>query len=257
MKKSAPSLPVALVTGGANGIGCGVVRLFAQKGYHVFFGDLDVSRGRDLQAELRANGWAGTFREVDVRNPDALEGVVQAASAGGRLDALVNNVGIERNARLEDTTLQDWEDMVSVNLRSAFLCSRHAIGALRAAGGSIVNISSVQSIANEPGLAIYVSTKAGLLGMTRALAIDLAPHRIRVNAVCPGAIQTAMMDVWLESKSDPKAVLAQMTRNIPLGRLGTPEDVAELVLFLASGQARYITGGTFVVDGGLVARLGL
>lgn len=147
--------------------------------------------------------------------------------------------------------------MVDTDLRGPFLCSKYAFPALRQQRGSIVNIASVQGLACEPNTAVYAAAKAGLLALTRGMALDFAPEGVRVNAVCPGAIQTGMMEAYLAQQSKPEAVLASMAKAIPLGRVGEPEDIARVVYFLGSPDAAYITGANLVVDGGLLAKLAI
>jgi meso-butanediol dehydrogenase/(S,S)-butanediol dehydrogenase/diacetyl reductase len=175
----------------------------------------------------------------------------------GRLDVLVNNAGIEKYNAPDQFTLEDWDNIVGVNLRAVFLCSRAALPHLEATHGSVVNIASVQSFANEPNVSIYAGTKAGVMGLTRSLALDFASRGVRVNAVCPGAIYTGMTEAWLAWQSNPEAVLKKIDKDVPLGRIGRPEDIAPAVFFLASPEAAYITGTSLVVDGGVLARIGV
>ncbi len=175
----------------------------------------------------------------------------------GRIDVLCNNAGIERYRPADEYTSEDWTAIVDTNLRGAFLCSKYAYPHLKASAGSIVNIASVQAFANEPKISVYAATKAGLMGLTRSMALDFAADGVRVNAVCPGAIQTGMMEVFLRNQPNPEETVTSMGRAIPLGRVGQPEDIARAVWFLASPAAAYITGTSLVVDGGLLSRLAL
>ena len=175
----------------------------------------------------------------------------------GQVDTLCNNAGIELYRRADEYTFAEWDLIHSVNLRGAFICSKLFFPSLEQRQGSIVNISSVQAFANESNIAAYTSAKAGLLGLTRSMSRDFAPLNVRVNAVCPGAIQTEMMDAYLANQQNPQAEAERLSASIPMKRLGHPDDVAELVWFLASAAAGYITGASFVVDGGLLARLAL
>jgi meso-butanediol dehydrogenase/(S,S)-butanediol dehydrogenase/diacetyl reductase len=193
---------------------------------------------------------------VDLRDAAAIERMLtDVLGQMGRLDVLVNNAGIEKYSPPEQFTLQDWDNIVGVNLRGVFLCTRAALPHLEATRGSVVNIASVQSFANEPNVSIYAGTKAGVMGLTRSLALDFAPRGVRVNAVCPGAIYTGMTEAWLAGQSDPEAVLKKIDKDVPLGRIGRPEDIAPAVFFLASPEAAYITGTSVVVDGGVLARI--
>ena len=240
----------AVVTGGALGIGAAIARRLSADGCAVVIADTATDAGSSLAAEL---GNGARFIACDVREDAMLGHAINLA--GSQLDVLVNNVGIDRQARPEALAMADWDALIAINLRSFWRAAQFAYPALAAAHGSIVNISSVQAIANEPGVAAYAATKAGVLGMTRGLAVDWAADGIRVNAVLPGAIVTPMQEAWLATKTDPAAVLAELDARIPMGRQGTPDDVASVVLFLASPGAAYVTGASVVVDGGLLARL--
>jgi meso-butanediol dehydrogenase/(S,S)-butanediol dehydrogenase/diacetyl reductase len=168
---------------------------------------------------------------------------------------LCNNAGIERYRRADEYTLDDWNAISETNLRGAFLCTKYAYPFLKKTGGCIVNISSVQGIANEPQISAYAATKAGLLALTRGMALDFAGDGVRVNAICPGAIQSGMMEPFIKDQPDPVEAVKAIGRTIPLGRVGQPEDIAQAVYFLASPAAGYITGAALVVDGGLLSRL--
>ena len=168
-----------------------------------------------------------------------------------------NNAGIEIYRRADEYTLPEWDLIHNVNLRGAFLCSKLFFPALERRQGCITNISSVQAFANENHIAAYASAKAGLLGLTRSMARDFASMNVRVNAVCPGAIHTEMMSAYLADQPDPAGEAERLSKGIPLRRFGSPADVAEMVWFLTSPAADYITGASFVVDGGLLCRLAI
>jgi NAD(P)-dependent dehydrogenase (short-subunit alcohol dehydrogenase family) len=247
---------VVIVTGGASGIGRGIAEEFARQGETVVIADVDAAAGRALEQSLRQAGATALFVGTDVRNASDIEQLVSsAADRFGRIDVLCNNAGIEWYHRADEYTLDQWNAIHEVNLRGAFLCTKHAYRWLRQRGGCVVNISSVQGVANEPHISAYAASKAGLLALTRGMALDFAPDGVRVNAVCPGAIHTGMMDRALESVPDREEAIRAIGRTIPLGRVGQPLDVARAVFFLASPAASYITGSTIVVDGGLLARL--
>jgi NAD(P)-dependent dehydrogenase (short-subunit alcohol dehydrogenase family) len=247
-----------VVTGAASGIGRSIAHCFASRSWNVVIADIDVGRGRVEEQRLLELGHAALFVEADISQPLQVSALVdKTLERFGRVDTLCNNAGIEIYRRADEYTLAEWDLIHSVNLRGAFLCSKLFFPALEQRQGSIVNISSVQAFANEGNIAAYTSAKAGLLGLTRAMARDFAPMNVRVNAVCPGAIQTEMMDAYLADQPNPQAEAERLSASIPLKRLGAPGDVAELVWFLASAAAGYITGSSFVVDGGLLARLAL
>jgi NAD(P)-dependent dehydrogenase (short-subunit alcohol dehydrogenase family) len=249
---------VAIVSGGAYGIGRGIVRHFAARRFAVLIADLNAERGQVLEEEIGRQGGEALFVRTDVREEATVkEMVVAAIERWGRIDVLCNNAGIERYKVMDDYTVEDWQAIVHTNLRGPFLCSKYALPYLRKVKGSVVNIASVQGIACEPGISVYAATKGGVLAFTRGMALDCAKDGVRVNAICPGAINTGMMEAALTGQADPQGVADALARSIPLGRIGEPEDIAPLIYFLASADASYITGATFVVDGGLLAKLAL
>ena len=248
---------VVIVTGGAYGIGRATVRRFAERGDAVVIVDRNAQRGGELQNELRSAGKPALFLSADVGDESDVQQVIERVkSEWGRLDVLCNNAGVEINKIAHQFTSADYDAMLNTNLRGAFLFSKYAYPLLRRHNGSIINTASVQGIACEANTAVYAATKAGLLGLTRGMARDFAPE-VRVNAVCPGATLTGMFDDFLAAQADPSAALETLARNIPLGRLGLPEDIAKVIYFLASEDAAYICGAAIVVDGGLLAKLAL
>jgi len=247
---------VALVTGGAYGIGRGIVEEFVRHGERAVIADRDRTRGIELESSLRAEGHELLFVETDVRDEAQVRAAIdRAGEVFGRIDVLVNNAGIERYRRPEEYTADDWSAITDTNLRAAFLCAKYAYPLLRESRGTIVNIASVQAIANEPQISVYAATKGGLLALTRGMALDFAADGIRVNAVCPGAIRTGMMEPFIKDEPDPEEAVREIGRRIPLGRVGEPADIARVVWFLSSPEAAYITGASIVVDGGLLTRL--
>jgi NAD(P)-dependent dehydrogenase (short-subunit alcohol dehydrogenase family) len=247
---------VALVTGGAYGIGRGIAQEFAKKGDAVVIADRDDKRGAELESSLRKSGAQALFVHTDIRIESDVQALIaKTTEAFGRVDVLCNNAGIERYRTADEYTIDDWNAISETNLRGAFLCTKYAYPLLKKSKGCVVNISSVQAIACEPKISVYAATKAGLLALTRGMALDFAADGVRVNAVCPGAIQTGMMEPFIKDQPDPEEAVKAIGRTIPLGRVGQPEDIAQAVYFLASPAASYITGATLVVDGGLLGRL--
>jgi NAD(P)-dependent dehydrogenase (short-subunit alcohol dehydrogenase family) len=247
---------VALVTGGAYGIGRGIVQEFAAKGDAVVIADRDSERGTALEAAMKAEGANVLFVSTNVRVEAQVQALMErVGTVFGRIDVLCNNAGIERYRRADEYTLDDWNAISETNLRGAFLCAKYAYPLLKKSRGCIVNISSVQGIANEPQISAYAATKAGLLALTRGMALDFAADGVRVNAICPGAVQSGMMEPFLKDQADPEEAVKAIGRTIPLGRVGQPADIAQAVYFLASPAAAYITGASLVVDGGLLSRL--
>jgi NAD(P)-dependent dehydrogenase (short-subunit alcohol dehydrogenase family) len=222
----------------------------------VVIADRDANRGAALEAAVRGAGGKALFVSADIRLEDQIQSLMKrVVEVLGRIDVLVNNAGIERYRRADEYTLDDWNAIHETNLRGAFLCAKYAYPSLKQARGCIINISSVQGIANEPQISAYAATKAGLLALTRGMALDFAPDGVRVNAICPGAIRSGMMEPFLKDKLDPEEAVKSIGKTIPLGRVGQPEDIAQAAFFLASPAASYITGASLVVDGGLLSRL--
>jgi 3alpha(or 20beta)-hydroxysteroid dehydrogenase len=236
---------VALVSGAARGMGAAEARLFAAEGARVVLGDVLDEPGRKLAAEL---GERAVYTPLDVGSEAAWQRAVDLARESfGRLDVLVNNAGILRVGAIEQTSLADFENVLRVNLVGCFLGIKAAIPALRAAGGgSIVNISSVAGLTGVAGMVGYVSSKHAVRGMTKVAALELGRDGIRVNSVHPGGVDTPMVQ-GLGLRGD-SAYASQ-----PIPRLARPEEVAELVLWLASDASTYCTGAEFVIDGGLTA----
>jgi 3-oxoacyl-[acyl-carrier protein] reductase len=236
---------VAVVTGGAQGIGRATCRRFADDGASVVVADLAEDAGRQLADAL---GDAAVFQPCDVTDADSLAAAMQAAvDRFGGLDVLVNNAGITRDATLKKMTADQFDAVVDVNLKGVYLGTRAAVPHLEArGGGAVLSASSVVAHTGNFGQTNYVATKAGVIGMTKTWARELGRKGIRVNAVAPGFVATEMV------KTVPEKVLGPLRDKTPLGRLGEPEDVAAAYAFLASDDARFITGAVLNVDGGLV-----
>ena len=242
---------VALVTGGAVGIGAGIAERFVEEGASVAILDINGEGARDCADRLRANG-ATLALEGDVASENSARSAVERTVAEfGALDVLVNNAGVDLSGAIHDMEVKSWDRLISVNLKGAFLFGKFAVPHMRQRGGAIINISSVRAFVSYAGGIAYDSSKAALIGFTRTLALDLAAEKIRVNAVCPGYIDTPMTEEWLKSVPDREETVRQMLAVHPLGRIGTPRDIAEAVLFLASDAASFITGTALVVDGGM------
>lgn len=237
---------VALITGGARGQGAAEGRLFAAEGARVFLTDVLVEEGKDTASAI---GAAATFLEHDVTSPGDWDAVIRAVLAdAGRIDVLVNNAGIFRVVPLTETELDLWNQVIAINQTGVFLGMKAVAPAMIGqCGGSIINISSIAGMRGAGTAFAYGASKWAVRGMTKAAAQELAPHGIRVNSVHPGIIDTQMIT---EIGDNWKELLLPM---IPAGRVATADDVAKLVLYLASDDSAYSTGSEFIVDGGFIA----
>jgi NAD(P)-dependent dehydrogenase (short-subunit alcohol dehydrogenase family) len=188
--------------------------------------------------------------------PEAVRAVEQAAQALGSINAVVNSAGIQRYGNAEQTSLELWREVLDVNLTAAFLVSRAAIPHLRRSGGSIVNVGSVQSRGAQRGAVAYVTSKHAILGLTRAMAVDYAAEKIRVNCVCPGTVDTPMFRWTASLDPNPESVVKACEQMHPVGRIAQPEEVAEMIAFLLTRSASFVTGTEIDVDGGLLAVIG-
>jgi NAD(P)-dependent dehydrogenase (short-subunit alcohol dehydrogenase family) len=242
---------IALVTGGAQGIGRAIAERFQQAGACVCILDSDKEAGEAAAAEVAAGG----FFPADLGQTANIARAVKAfAARHARLDVLVNNAGIELDQPFEQVSAADWDRLQAVNLRAPFLLTQGLLPLFPLSGGSIINVSSIHSTHAFPNSAAYACSKAALVALTRNLALELAERRIRVNALCPGYIDTRLWERYLESANDAALVAEQVAALHPVGRRGTPADVAEAALFLATGSSGFVNGTQLVVDGGLTIR---
>lgn len=247
---------VAVITGGAGGMGRDTALLFAREGAAVVVGDVDADGGDSLVAEIEAAGGRVAFQRTDVSvEADVAQLVELAEKRFGKLDTIFNNAGIEQPVTASDQVSETlFERVIDINLKGTFFGCKHAIPALlRNGGGTIVNNSSVSAFANVGGNLSYAASKGGIMSMTRVIAIEYAARNIRCNAINPGVIDTGMNQRNMALASDPDA-LEQKWRSItPLGRMGTGTEIGEAVLFLASAQSSFVTGIGLVIDGGRIA----
>jgi NAD(P)-dependent dehydrogenase (short-subunit alcohol dehydrogenase family) len=248
---------VALVTGGAQGIGRAIAVRFQKAGARVYLVDRDQVAGALTASELTSfyPQQPVKFIPADLERLEEVKAVTASFRAdAGQLDVLVNNAGVELDKRFEDVTASDWDKLLAINLRAPFLLTQSLLSVFAPAGGAIINISSIHSTHAFANATAYACSKAGLVALTRNLALELAPRHIRVNALCPGYIDTRLWDDYLRSSPDAAALAAETAALHPIGRRGVPTDVAEAALFLASDRSSFITGTQLVVDGGLTIR---
>ncbi len=245
----------AIITGGASGIGRASAELFAENGAAVAIIDLDEARGRDTEKLIASRGGKAHFVKGDVaRVAEARRAVETAVDKLGRLDILVNAAGIFLFKSVADTTEEDWERVIGIDLKGSYFISKFAIPAMeKSGGGSIVNVSSGAGLVAIPLNTVYAAAKGGVIGMTRALALDCAPKKIRVNCICPGVVETPMSRGAFASLPDPEAARNANLAQTPLGRFATPEEMAATALFLASDESSYFTGAIIAADGGFTA----
>lgn len=242
---------VAMITGAGSGIGAEMARRFATEGASVVLGDVNLQAAEELVREIESNGGIGAAVEQDVSDAASVERSVRfALDRFGRLDVAVNNAGIGGgNVRTAEYSLEDWDKVIAVNLSGVFYGMKYQLPAMiRSGGGSIVNIASILGSVGARDVAGYVAAKHGVVGLTKAAALEYATEGVRVNAIGPGYIETPLLQM-LE-----KPVYDGLVDLHPIGRLGRPEEVAELALFLASDRASFITGSYHLVDGGYTAQ---
>jgi NAD(P)-dependent dehydrogenase (short-subunit alcohol dehydrogenase family) len=238
-----------VVTGAARGVGAAVAEAFCREGARVALVDVDAVAGSELARSL---GPHACFLQADVSNAAQVEQAFREADkALGGFHILVNNAGIQTYGTVTETSEEVWDRTLGVNLKSAFLCSKSALPVIqREGGGVVVNMASVQSFLSQHNVAAYTTSKTAMLGLTRSIAVDYAPS-VRCVAVCPGTVDTPMLDWAIRQSPNPEEVLEECKQMHPLGRIASPHEIAELVLFLCSSKAGFITGQYYRIDGGL------
>jgi NAD(P)-dependent dehydrogenase (short-subunit alcohol dehydrogenase family) len=246
---------VAFITGGGTGIGRSCALAFAREGAKIAIAGRRTDRLASVAREIEAASSEAVALGCDVTDPTAVQGALQRTERRfGRLNIVVNNAGATIVATAENTSDEDWNRIIATNLTGTFMVSRAALPALkRAGGGTIVNIGSILGVVSRQDRAAYCAAKAGVSGLTRAMALDHAADKIRVNCICPSIIETDLGAEVMSKNPDAQAERAKRIAEIPIGRIGTPEDVAMMAVYLASDEASWITGASFPLDGGLTA----
>ena len=245
----------AVVTGGSGGIGRATAQLFALEGAKVYILDVKEPEGMETAALIAKAGGDAVFRKADVSvEVEVKASIDDAVQRFGGLNVLVNNAGINLAKFLEDTTEQEWDRIMAVNVKSAFLCTKHSVPWMRkAGGGSIINVGSIGSLSGQFKTPAYIVSKGAILSLTKTLALDYGRFGIRVNCVCPGITDTPMLRAHLAKLPNRDEVIRQRLDRVPLNRMLQPEDIAKAMLYLASDDSSGVTGTTQLVDGGILA----
>lgn len=245
----------AVITGAGSGIGQAIALLFASEGARVYGFDIDEAGLKQTEAKAPYGSKLST-RVVDVSQADQVKEALQAVvDESGRLDILVNNAGIGIAATVDDTDEDDWDRLMAVNLRGVFLGCKYGVRIMKQQGGGvIINMSSVAGIVGVKNRAAYSASKAGVYGLTKAMAVDHAADGIRVNCICPGTVDSPWVGKIIADQPDPEAVRKGMEARQLIGRMGTPEEIAHAALYLAQDESAYVHGSALIIDGGLTAQ---
>jgi NAD(P)-dependent dehydrogenase (short-subunit alcohol dehydrogenase family) len=245
---------IAVVTGAATGIGRAIAEQLASEGAVTLCADIDDTGAEATARAIDEAGGSAEAYPCDVAEPDDVERLLAAAERHGGPHALVSNAAIQYERNIVDTPPEDWDRVLAVNLKGVYLCARAALPRMCAiGGGAIVNMASVNGFWVEPSLGAYSTAKGGVINLTRSIALDFGRYGIRCNCICPGYIDTGMAQRYFEIQDNPAAARAEAGRLHALGRIGRPEEVAAVALFLCSDESSFCTGQPFIVDGGLSA----
>lgn len=245
---------IAIVTGAYRGIGYAVARKFLDQGATVVMTDI-ADANQELQAFAAAHASRVRLLQMDVGSgADVHNAIGEILAEFGRIDILINNAGVEFYKPITTTTEQEWDQLMGVNLKGVFLCSKAVIPAMRQSGGAIVNVASELGLVGEANVAAYCASKGGVVMLSKAMAIDHGSEGIRVNCLCPGPVSTELMDGVFQASDEPEEMRRSFEQRILLNRLGTPDEVADAAVFLASSESAFMTGANLVLDGGWTAR---
>jgi NAD(P)-dependent dehydrogenase (short-subunit alcohol dehydrogenase family) len=249
---------VAVITGAGSGIGRAAADLFAREGAEVALVDLNAQAAKDATEQITAAGGRALAVGADVADAAQVDlAFRQISGEFGRVDVLYNNAGVNSAGSVVDASDEDWDRCFAVNAKGTFLCSRAAGRLMVAAGsGSIINQGSVAALVGIANFASYCASKGAVVALTRSMSVDLAPRNVRVNAICPGTVYTPLMEPMLRARGngDLAAGLAMTTAKYPIGRLGTPDEIAAVALFLASDDSSFLTGSVITADGGMTSQ---
>lgn len=246
-----------VVTGGALGIGGAASQILAERGASVTIIDWDEKAGKELCSTIEQAGGRCLFQKANVANQaDVVVAVDTAAAAFGRIDALIVSAGIQRYGTALTTDDAQWDEVLGVNLKGAWNTAKAVLPHIQKQGGAIVNVSSVQALASQQNVLAYTVSKHGLIGLTRSMAMDFAKDNIRVNALCPGTVDTPMLQWAASLDPNPQSVYDACNAMHPLGRIAQPREVAEVAVFLAHESSSFVTGAVWTADGGLLTQIG-
>ncbi|HHU87971.1 MAG: SDR family NAD(P)-dependent oxidoreductase [Sphaerochaetaceae bacterium] len=244
---------VAVVTGSSHGIGLAAVEIFASQGAKVYLVDIDRNKGGEAALKLREQGLNVKFIECDVASPQSVQNMV-ASIEENNVDILCNNAGVELTAGIDETSVEEWDRLSSINLRGPFLVTKALLPLLEVKGAAVVNTSSISGLLGWPLSTAYCATKGGVIQLTKQLACDLGAKNIRVNCVCPGTTKTPMLSRLLSDDEEGRQAAKEIAARHLLKRFAEPREIAEAIVFLASDAASFVTGAVLPVDGGYTAK---
>lgn len=241
---------VAIITGSARGIGFGCGRVFAKEGASITVADINEELGPKAVKEFKSLGGDAFFCKTDVSDSKSVQVMIdETIKTYGRLDILINNAGYHISKNVEETSEEEWEYIINTNLRSTFLCSKYAVPHLRKTKGCIISISSMVGLVGQSNAGAYSASKGGQVAMTKGMALDFAKDGIRVNCICPGWVETPLVEDWFSQQKNPDEVRKYVHSIHPLGRIGTTEECGRAALFLATEDSSFITGVALPIDG--------